>query len=154
MKEVTKTITEARNVTMYVADDGTEFRDKRSCQQHEQELLEDGLNNSPDVIENTDAEGCAPFDGLDYNGDHSFRWFKPLNIKGVDLLNKVFSFEYKKLDETVVGKWIYVETDSWDEAWYGFLQDSLDYAEEMKRRFEDFDEEKGNAQIRGSKMDR
>lgn len=147
MKEVTKTIVEERKITTYIADDGTEFADKRSCQQHEQESVEDILRNSPDVIENTEAEGCAPFDGLEYNEDHSFRWFKPLNMKGIALLNKVFLFEYCELNETAINKWIYIETDSWDEAWYGYLQDSLDYAEKMKKRFENF--EKGNCTTNG-----
>lgn len=126
MKPQKKIVVQRTEITVYVANDGTEFTNSSDCRSYEEERREKSLENSPDVIECKDAEDCPPFDGDEYY-DHSYRWFKPLNTNGIELLNKLFG---TSLNDKYIGEWLCLEICD-DDIYTLLASDSVNYAKKM-----------------------
>ncbi len=120
-----------KEVTEYIAEDGTAFDNMNDCREYEEEWRNKLLDESPDVIECKEAKDDMPFDGCEYNEDISFRWFKPLNTNGTALINKLFSTD---LDERYVDDWLCLELCD-DAVYVSCLDSSVDYAKRMLETF-------------------
>jgi len=124
-----------KEVTRYVAFDGKEFEQMRDCENYESDLIDKRIAESADIVENKEAKGCMPFGGSEYSENHEFRWVKPLNEKGIGLLNELFYNRLcSNLDNDDINKWICLEISD-DDVYLYYLNNSLEYAENMKKKF-------------------
>ncbi len=131
MKSQKKTVVQKKEITVFIAEDGTEFDNMNDCLAYEEEWKNKLLDESPNIIECKEAEDCMPFDGNEYYENHEYRWFKPLNSEGVNLINRLFDI---LLNISHIGKWVCLEFCD-DDIYTSLLDDSIDYA---KRMFELF----------------
>lgn len=135
METKTKKTTSGRTVVVYVSRDGNEFDSKKSCFNYEMSEAKKAVSESNDVKENEKAVDMLPFDGEDHSWECEYRWYMPLNISGVELMNRVFGFSGDNVSEREIGKWVCVGIGSSD-AWFeGTLDNSIKYASEMCDRF-------------------
>lgn len=124
-----------KEVTRYVAFDGKEFEQMRDCENYESDLIDKRIAESTDIAENEEAKGCMPFGGREYSENHEFRWLKPLNEKGVKLLNELFcSRLFHQFDNKDIGEWICLEISD-DDVYLSSLSANLEYSEAMKKKF-------------------
>lgn len=131
MEIIQKKVVERKENTVYIANDGTEFENMQECVDYEREAMDALLEKSGDVIENKDAEDCLPFDGNEWYENHDYRWFKPLNKKGIDLLYVAFGI---KIHKDYINEWVCLEISD-DDTYMTDLKSSLEYAENMKKKF-------------------
>lgn len=128
-------IYEEKEVTMYVAFDGKEFDQMNSCEAYEEVLIDKLLDESPDIVKNDEAEGDMPFGGIEYSENNAFKWVKPLNEKGVELLNRLFPNSFSgEFDINDVGKWICLEISD-DDVYCSSLESNLEYVTNMCKKF-------------------
>lgn len=109
MKTEIRTVMVPKEKAFWVADDGTTFEKESDCVDYELEAYRKQLGNSKDVIECKEARDRSPFDGGEYPEGNNYRWFKPLNESGVELLNKAFPSSYAKLGDDSIDNWHCVE---------------------------------------------
>lgn len=132
MKTEIRTVMAPKEKTFWVADDGTAFENKFECEDYELIVYRNRLGDSKDVVECKDADGFAPFDGGEHYEEHRYRWFKPLNERGIELLNKAFPADPAALSNGDIGKWHCVEYSDPDcGCWWGELSCSQNYAERL-----------------------
>lgn len=132
MKIETRMQTLQRVKRFYIADDGREFTEFEECLDWEVSLYLRRLKDSKDIIECDKLLGYHPFNYVQCLTEHtSFRWFKPLNKRGIALLNKAFPSD-NKLDSWAIGKWVCVSYEPFKHNyyWYG-LSESLRYAHKL-----------------------
>lgn len=131
MKTEVRTVMVPKEKALWVADDGTTFEKKCDCVDYELEVYRKQLGDSKDVIECKKARDRSPFDGGEYLEGNNYRWFKPLNENGVELLNKAFPSSYAKLGDNSVDNWHCVEYTYGNECWWSELSYSERYANEL-----------------------
>lgn len=132
MKTEIRTVMVPKEKAFWVADDGTTFEKESDCVDYELEAYRKQLSDSKDVIECKEARDRSPFDGGEYPESHNYRWFKPLNENGVELLNKAFPSSYAKLGDDSIDNWHCVEYTEYDnECWWYELSCSQRYANEL-----------------------
>lgn len=131
MKTQKRKVVSEKEVTEYLAEDGTAFDNMNDCREYEKELINKQLDESPDIIECKEAESCMPFDGIEYYENHEYRWFKPLNVSGIKLINKLFDL---LLDSSYIGKWFCLELCD-DDVYTSRLDSCVDYAKRMLEFF-------------------
>lgn len=117
------TIFEEKKIDFYIANDGTKFKSRNDCLEYEQQMSDKRLKESPDVIECEDAEEYMPFNGEEYYENHTFRWFKPLNKNGIELLNEVFG---DIVDNEYIGEWTCLEISD-DDVYTTRLSNCIEY---------------------------
>lgn len=145
MKSEIRTVMVPKEREFFIADDGTAFERKQDCMDYETETYRKQLDTSEDVVECKEARNYPPFDGQDYIEDHEYRWFKPLNEKGIDLLNKAY-MAYCELGYDDVGKWVCSENDTC-ECWWNYLSVSKAYSDKLLGLLEPEEKEKDNTVI-------
>lgn len=131
MKTEVRTVMVPKEKAFWVADDGTTFEKKCDCVDYELEVYRKQLGDSKDVIECKKARDCSPFDGGEYLEGNNYRWFKPLNENGVELLNKAFPSSYAELGDNSIDNWHCVEYTFDNECWWSELSCSERYANEL-----------------------
>lgn len=132
MKTEIRTVMLPKEKAFWVADDGTTFESESDCVDYELEACRKQLADSKDVIECKEALDHSPFDGGEYPESHNYRWFKPLNENGVELLNKAFPSSYAKLGDDSIDNWHCVEYTVYDnECWWYELSGSQRYADKL-----------------------
>ncbi len=127
---------EEKEVDMYVAFDGKEFEQMSICEAYEEELTNKLLDESPDIVKCSKAEGNMPFGGSEYSENNIFKWVKPLNEKGVELLNQLFGYSsLSSFDINDVGKWLCLEISD-DDVYCSYLEDNLEYVKNVCQKLE------------------
>lgn len=133
MKTEIRTVMVPTEKAFWVANDGTVFEKENDCENYELSVFRGRLNDSKDVIECKAAFDYPPFDGGEYYENHGYRWFKPLNEKGVELLNRAFPSSFTKLGDDSIDDWHCVEyTDYDNECWWHELSICRRYANELQ----------------------
>ena len=103
---------------VYIANDGTEFDRYIECVHYEIDVYRKQVEVSKDVIECKELLYCKPFK---YSTENTYRWFKPLNENGIELLNKAFPAEQEtnNLTNYDIGKWhcIKYDADKYEYCW-------------------------------------
>lgn len=133
MKTETRIQTLQRVKRFYIADDGREFTEFNECLDWEVNMYLRQLKDSKDVIECKELLGYHPFNYIQDLTQHtSFRWFKPLNKRGIELLNKAFPSANNTLSYLDIGKWVCVsyEPVKHNYCWYT-LSESIKYANKL-----------------------
>lgn len=126
---------EEKEVTMYVAFDGKEFEQMSSCEAYEEEMIDKMLDESPDIVINSEAEGNMPFGGVEYSENHRFVWLMPLNEKGTELLNKLFENHCGgEFNSDDIGKWTCLEISDSD-VYISYLENDIEYVKNMSKTF-------------------
>lgn len=118
-------------VTVYVANDGTEFEYSYECADYEKEIRWEHLNK---IKKFKDAEGFSNPNGDDTNDENSFYWFLPQSQEDINILNDSFPLAYGYLDESDIDEVICIEeSQSGDEAWVSHMSSGMSY---VKRLFD------------------
>lgn len=132
MKTEIRTVMVPKEKAFWVADDGTAFEEECECVDYELAVYRKQLDDSKDVIECKEALNYRPFDGGEYYESHNYRWFKPLNESGIELLNKAFPPSYGRLGDDDIDEWHCVEYNDYDsECWWNELSEGQEYAKEL-----------------------
>ena len=129
MKTEMRMQTVQRVKRFYIADDGREFTEFNECLDWEVNMYLRQLKDSKDVIECKELLDYHPFNYIQGPAEHtSFRWFKPLNKRGIELLNKTFPSADTLLTYSDIGKWVCVayELPKHNYCWYT-LAESMRY---------------------------
>ena len=95
MKEQKKVVTTTANVTVYIAEDGTEFRNERECRQYEAYMYRQqisSLYDNPDIetLEGDDDFPHTPVIEWDPPLSATYHWFKPRTEEACEAIRKVF----------------------------------------------------------------
>ena len=108
-KKVTKTV--AVDLTIYIAEDGTEFNDFYQCDMHEKNLLREKQLEALKSMEYKECmDDVIPLDGREHYESYDYRWYRPKNIEEIELLNDFFKVEDSDtLTEVDIGDWICFE---------------------------------------------
>ncbi len=133
MKTEMRMQTVQRAKRFYIADDGREFTEFDECLDWEVNMYLRQLKDSKDVIECKELLDYYPFNYIQGPAEHtSFRWFKPLNKRGIELLNKTFPSADTSLTYSDIGKWVCVayEPPKHNYCWYT-LAESIRYANKV-----------------------
>lgn len=116
---------------VYIANDGTEFSRRIECVNYELDAYRKQVDESNDVIECKELLHRNPFGNEEYT---TYRWFKPLNESGIQLLNNAFPTEPKTnaLSNGDIGKWHCVSyyMDGY-ECYWSALSESRAYANKV-----------------------
>ena len=129
MKTEMRMQTVKRAKRFYIADDGREFTEFNECLDWEVNMYLRQLKDSKDIIECKELLDYPPFNYIQGPAEHtSFRWFKPLNKRGIELLNKTFPSADTSLTHSDIGKWVCVayEPPKHNYCWYPFSE-SMQY---------------------------
>ena len=112
-----------KDVNVYTADDGTEFKNRWDCIRYEQEkLLKPLLDNLQRCKE---LDYYPNFDGQEYADHHDYKWYFVRNKDDVDTLNRVYE---NLINESYIGTWINVEENDDCDAWFSTIDDGIKYA--------------------------
>ena len=143
MKTEMRMQTVKRAKRFYIADDGREFTEFNECLDWEVNMYLRQLKDSKDIIECKELLDYHPFNYIQGPAEHtSFRWFKPLNKRGIELLNKTFPSADTSLTYSYIGNWVCVayEPPKHNYCWYPFSESMryvnkvltlMDYTEQM-----------------------
>lgn len=147
MRIETRTTMVPNSEKIYIADDGTEFMSHSECINYELDVYRKWIEQSNDVIECKELLDCPPFDGGEYSSENTYRWFKPINEKGIELLNKAFpAYSYiGELHSNDIGEWCCAEYDPYDHLYYwNALSESQAYANKVLSFLNAIDMEENN----------
>ena len=125
MKTEMRMQTVQRVKRFYIADDGREFTEFNECLDWEVNMYLRQLKDSKDIIECNELLGYYPFNYIQGPAEStSFRWFRPLNKRGIELLNKTFPSAETPLTHSDIGKWVCVayEPPKHNYCWYPFSE--------------------------------
>ena len=125
MKTEMRMQTVKRAKRCYIADDGREFTEFNECLDWEVNMYLRQLKDSKDIIECNELLGYYPFNYIQGPAEStSFRWFRPLNKRGIELLNKTFPSADTSLTHSDIGKWVCVayEPPKHNYCWYPFSE--------------------------------
>lgn len=114
-----------RPVTVYIADDGTEFDTERQCRDYELDLRDEllaGIETCPD------AECCPNFDGNECPENHNYFWYKPKNTTEIETIGKAYGIQ---LNESIAGQWICIEEGYDGDAWWSSLDEGIKYVNKL-----------------------
>lgn len=149
MRIETRTTMVSDSRKVYIADDGTEFSRYIECMHYEVNVYRKQVEESKDVIECKELLHCKPFDNEEYSIDNTYRWFKPLNENGIELLNKAFPTIKLERNRTMergtndlsngdIGKWYCVSyyMDGY-ECYWSPLSESRAYANKVLSLLDD-----------------
>ena len=123
MKVETKQQVDVRNVTVYIADDGTEFDNRWKCQQYEIEKVHKPLLEKLTQCE--ELNWYANFDGQEYPEHHDYRWYFVRDEEDLAILEIVYPDTLGKIH---IGKWVCIETDEDGSSWASTVDDGITYA--------------------------
>lgn len=147
MRTETRTTMVPNSEKVYIADDGTEFMSYRDCIDYEIDAYRKQVEESKDVIECEKLLHCKPFDNEDYSTENTYRWFKPLNENGIELLNKAFPAEWETndLSNCDIGEWHCVgyDPDEHECYWYA-LSESQAYVNKVLSLLNAIDRKENN----------
>lgn len=145
MRTETRTIMVPNSKRVYIANDGTEFSRYIECVNHELDAYRKWIEQSNDVIECKELLDSPPFDGEEYSPESNYRWFKPLNENGIELLNKAFPAEQgtNALSNCDIGKWhcVKYDMDKYNECYWGALSEIQAYTNKVLSLFDAIDRE-------------
>lgn len=147
MRTETRTTMVPNFEKVYIADDGTEFSRYSKCMDYELDVYRKQIEESKDVIECKELLSFHPFDDEEYSPKNIYRWFKPLNEKGIDLLNKAFPSQWgvDELSNCDIGEWYCVGYDPYEYRCYWYaLSESRAYANKILSLLDAIDEENNN----------
>lgn len=144
MRTETRTIMVPNSQRVYIANDGTEFSRYIECVNHELDAYRKWIEQSNDVIECKELLDCPPFDGEEYSPENTYRWIKPLNENGIELLNTAFPAEWETndLSNCDIGEWHCVgyNPDEYGCYWYA-LSESRAYVNRILSLLDAIDKE-------------
>lgn len=144
MRTETRTTMVPDSRKVYIADDGTEFSRYIECVNYERDVYRKQIEEGNDVIECKELSGFHPFDDGEYPPENTYRWFKPLNGNGIELLNKAFPspWEVDELSHCDIGKWHCVGyyPDEY-ECYWNALSESRAYANRILSLLDAIDKE-------------
>lgn len=127
---------------VYIANDGTEFDRYIECLNYEVDVYRKQVDESNDVIECKELLHCNPFE---YSAENTYRWFKPLNEKGIKLLNQAFpAYSYiGELHSNDIGEWhcIKYDMDKYNEYYWCALSEIQAYANKVLSLIDAIDKE-------------
>lgn len=108
VKKVERVITE--DVTVYIACDGAEFKDKYSCEKYETEFSRKAALQRNDIEINKSLSGHFPITASLPNYDYDYIWVCPNTQDAADVLQDAFRSDYSDA-RFVPGQWMCIELD-------------------------------------------
>ena len=121
------------NVTVYVADDGTEFKTSWECERYEHEQVYKPLLEKLQRCEELD--GYPNFDGQEYAEHHDYCWYFIRDLSDLVIIDKVYPDTTDvNLSDRYIGKWMCIETDDDGNGWSSTLDDGIEYATALLKK--------------------
>ena len=114
-----------QDVTVYIADDGTEFKNRWDCERYERERVYKPLLEKLQRCKELD--GYPNFDGQEYADHHDYCWYFIRDLDDLEILVKVYP-ESIDVDSRYVGKWICIEEDDDGNGWSSTIDYGIEYA--------------------------
>ncbi len=115
------------NETVFIADDGTEFKQKWDCIQYEMSKAREEAKNN--IVTCEELRGRCNFDGGEYYESHEYTWVFVRDEKDVELLNRMFALDYDDFS-CYIGQWVCVE-ESDDSSWVSSVENGIKYAKDL-----------------------
>ena len=125
MKVETKQVVKTTETTVYIADDGTEFRTRWECEKYEHEKVHKPLLDS--LIQCDELKYYSNIDGQEYPEHHDYSWYFVRDLDDLAILEKVYP-DSVDFDSKYIGKWICLETDDDCNGWVTTIDDGIRYA--------------------------
>ena len=123
MQEVTKEMqTVITKQTVYVAEDGTEFRERHECLDYEWRKFKKPLLAKLQRAEK--ADGLSNFSNSYTSDDYDYTWYKINTQEDADIIEEVYGISVE------VGKWVCIE-DTNDDYYDSTLEDGLEYVKKL-----------------------
>ena len=125
-KEIRQEVVQVKDVEVYIADDGTEFKSRRDCENYEWEKIKkpmlEKLQKCKEVFGVPNCDGGYVSDCYDYE------WYFIRNQEDIDILNEVY---YADLTDKCIGEWVCLEIDDYGECWSTTASDGIRYATDL-----------------------
>ena len=115
------------NETVFIADDGTEFKQRWDCIQYEMSKAREEAKNN--IVTCEELRGRCNFDGGEYYENHEYTWVFVRDEKDVELLNRMFALDYDDFS-CYIGQWVCVE-ESDDSSWVSSVESGIKYAKDL-----------------------
>lgn len=125
-------------IDIFIADDGTEFKDINECSEYENDLKNEKLEKKFEKFEIKELSGVPPLDtkASYIEGDNDFKWFKVNNKEDVDLIDEVYrdgAVEPKQYPDVICVE--YREQGCCCEGWSYFLSEMKEETIEFWKKF-------------------
>ena len=98
-----KVVTEKREVLRYVADDGTEFKNEKDCQNYETRINRENLLAALEKIERADLNMAPPGTSYVDTERYSYVWFRPQNRQEINTINAYFGTTTITIIQVIAG---------------------------------------------------
>ena len=125
-EETRQEIVVCRDVTVYIADDGTEFKYRGECLTYEWEKFKKPLLEKLQKCD--EASGMPNCNGGYVSDCNGYDWYFIRNQEDVDILNDVFGVD---ISDTHIGEWVCIETDEGCDTWFTPAREGVQYATEL-----------------------
>ena len=113
--------------TIYIAEDGTEFKHRGDCIQYELDKARKEAKGK--IITCDELEGKCNIDGGEYYESHGYTWVLVRDENDAERLNKMFPLDYDDFS-CYIGEWVCVE-ESDDSSWLSGIENGIKYAKEL-----------------------
>ena len=113
--------------TVFIAEDGTEFKQRCDCVQYEMSKAREEAKNN--IITCEELQGRCNFDGGEYYESHDYTWVFVRDEKDAELLNRMFLLDYDDFS-CYIGQWVCVE-ESDDSGWVSSIENGIKYATDL-----------------------
>lgn len=119
-------VVQVKEVIVYVACDGTEFKHQRDCLNYEWEKIKKPMLEK--LHRCKEADGIPNCNGGYVSDYNDYEWYFVRNKEDVDILNDVY---YAGLGENDIGEWVCIEIDEESDTWYTTASDGIKYATDL-----------------------
>ena len=128
-----------KTVTIYIADDGTEFKSECECMKYEFEKWIDGsANESPNIV----VSRCCLIPGDENENLDCWRycWVMPMNLDGINEINQHIGLinSWYKVDKDYVNEWICIMVDDCAcNVWISALKETVNHVNQLLKELGD-----------------
>lgn len=125
---------------VWVADDGSEFDDRRHCEEYERALSRKNLTQSSGLIVCKALNDMPLFDGGSYDNDsYDYIWIKVLSECGRTDLKKAYP-HLENVERIPIGKWCVLEISCYDDCGYWeCIEHGFSYVEQILKELNKVD---------------
>lgn len=126
-EEIRQEVVMTKNVTVYIADDGTEFKKKHECEDYEFENITKALLKKLQKCE--DAEGLPNCNAGYVSDCYEYNWYFIRNHEDVEILNEAYGLG---ITDKYIGDWLCLETEGCcREAWFSTASEGIAYTKDL-----------------------
>lgn len=110
MKVVERSETVQRIITVFAAEDGTEFDNFEECAVYEDSYRRAKLHKNVECCPEANGRANCIGKSRDPCGENEYEWFRPKSKEDIDLLNSVLNDGKDQLSLSHIGQWVCFES--------------------------------------------